>query len=47
MSAFVLDSNNLLENNYYGLLVINVVENIGLSVAVPIGETILSECNYY
>ena len=47
MSAFVLDSNNLLENNHYGLLVINVVENIGLFIPVPIGETILSECNYY
>ncbi len=30
MSAFALDSSNLLENNHYGTLVINIVANIGL-----------------
>ena len=35
MSAF--DSSNLLENNHYGMLAINVITNIGLSIAVLIG----------
>ncbi len=37
MSAFALDSNNLLENNHYGTLAINIVANIGLSIAALIG----------
>jgi len=37
MSAFALDSSNLLENNHYGRLAINVVANIGLSIAALIG----------
>ncbi|HJJ22906.1 MAG TPA: fluoride efflux transporter CrcB [Nitrosopumilus sp.] len=37
MSAFALDSSNLLENNHYGPLVINIVANIGLSIAALIG----------
>ena len=37
MSAFALDSNNLLENNHYGMLAVNIVANIGLSIAGLIG----------
>ena len=33
----VLESNNLLENNHYGALVINIVANIGLSIVALIG----------
>ena len=37
MSAFALDSSNLLENSHYGILAINVIANIGLSIAALIG----------
>jgi len=37
MSAFALDSSNLLENSHYGTLAINIVANIGLSIAALIG----------
>jgi len=37
MSAFELDSSNLLENNHYVILAINVVANIGLSIVALIG----------
>ncbi|NND87072.1 MAG: fluoride efflux transporter CrcB [Nitrosopumilus sp.] len=37
MSSFALDSTNLLENNHYGTLAINIVANIGLSFAALIG----------
>ncbi len=37
MSAFALDSSNLLENNHYGTLVINIVANVGLSIVALIG----------
>jgi CrcB protein len=37
MSSFALDSSNLLENNNYGTLAINVVANLGLSIAALIG----------
>jgi CrcB protein len=37
MSAFALDSSNLLESNQYGTLAINIVANIGLSIAALIG----------
>ena len=37
MSGLALESNNLLENNHYGTLVINIVANIGLSIVVLIG----------
>ncbi len=37
MSAFALDSSNLLENNHYGILAINVIANVGLSIAALIG----------
>lgn len=37
MSSFALDSSNLLENNQYGVLVINIVANIGLSIIALIG----------
>ncbi len=37
MSAFALDSSNLLENNHYGILAINVIANVGLSIVALIG----------
>ncbi len=37
MSAFALDSSNLLESSHYGTLAINIVANIGLSIAALIG----------
>jgi CrcB protein len=37
MSSFALDSSNLLENNHYGALTINVIANIGLSITALIG----------
>jgi CrcB protein len=37
MSALALDSSNLLENNHYGMLAVNIVANIGLSIAGLIG----------
>jgi len=37
MSAFALDSSNLLENNHYGTLAVNIVANVGLSIAGLIG----------
>ena len=37
MSSFALDSSNLLENNHYGTLAINITANVGLSFAALIG----------
>lgn len=37
MSAFALDSTNLLEQNHYGTLAINILANVGLSIAALIG----------
>ena len=37
MSAFALDSSNLLEGNHYGTLAINIIANIGLSITALIG----------
>ena len=37
MSSFALDSSNLLENNHYGTLAINITANVGLSLAALIG----------
>ena len=37
MSAFALDSSNLLENNHYVTLVTNIVANVGLSIDGLIG----------
>ncbi|MBT8242311.1 MAG: fluoride efflux transporter CrcB [Nitrosopumilus sp.] len=37
MSAFALDSTNLLENNQYGTLAVNILANVGLSIAALIG----------
>ena len=37
MSSFALDSSNLLENNHYGALAINILANVGLSIAALIG----------
>ena len=43
MSAFALDSSNLLENNRYGTLTINIIANIGLSiVALITGKSLMS-----
>ena len=37
MSAFALDSSNLLENNQYVLLIVNIFANVGLSITALIG----------
>ena len=37
MSSFALDSSNLLENNHYGTLAVNILANVGLSIAALIG----------
>ena len=37
MSAFALDSSNLLENNQYVSFTINILANVGLSIAALIG----------
>jgi len=37
MSSFALDTSNLLENNNYGILAINIVANVGLSISALIG----------
>ena len=37
MSSFALDSSNLLENNQYGTLAVNIVANVGLSIGALIG----------
>ena len=37
MSSFALDSSNLLENNHYGALAVNILANVGLSIAALIG----------
>ena len=37
MSSFALDSSNLLDNNHYGALIINIVANVGLSITALIG----------
>ena len=43
MSSFALDSNNLIENNNYYALGINIIANIGLSIGALIaGKSIMS-----
>ena len=37
MSSFALDSSNLLDNHHYGILVVNLVANTGLSIGALIG----------
>ena len=37
MSAFALDSSNLLENNQYGTLIVNITANVGLSIGALMG----------
>ena len=37
MSSFALDSSNLLDNNHYGTLFINIIANVGLSITALIG----------
>ena len=37
MSAFALDSSNLLENNQYVSFIVNIFTNVGLSIAALIG----------
>lgn len=37
MSAFALDSSNLLESNQYFSLIVNIFTNVGLSIAALIG----------
>ena len=43
MSAFALDSNNLLENNQYVSLIVNIFANVGLSITALIeGKSLMS-----
>lgn len=37
MSSFALESTNLLENNQYALMALNVLANVGLSLGAVIG----------
>lgn len=37
MSAFALESSNLLENSSYGLMAINILANVGLSIGAIFG----------
>ena len=37
MSFLALDSTNLLENHQYAALVVNILANVGLSIAALIG----------
>jgi CrcB protein len=37
MSAFSLETNNLLDNLQYGLMAINILANVGLSIGAIIG----------
>tara|TARA_B110000014_G_scaffold18880_1_gene12277 strand:- start:84 stop:464 length:381 start_codon:yes stop_codon:yes gene_type:complete len=37
MSAFALDSSNLLENNQYVSFIVNIIVNVGFSIAALIG----------
>jgi len=37
MSSFALDSSNLLENNQYGMLAVNIIANVVLSIGALIG----------
>ena len=37
MSSFALDSSNLLENNHYGTMAVNILTNVGLSIGALIG----------
>ena len=43
MSSFALDSSNLLDNQHYGALAVNIIANIGLSIGALIaGKSIMS-----
>lgn len=43
MSSFALDSSNLLENSHYGVLIINILANVGLSIgALVAGKSLAS-----
>ena len=46
MSGLVLESNTLLEHNQYGTFAINLITNVGLSIAALIGGKSINECNY-
>ena len=37
MSAFALESSNLLDNSSYGLMVVNILANVGLSIGAIFG----------
>ena len=43
MSSFALDSSNLLDNQHYGALAVNIFANIGLSIGALIaGKSLMS-----
>ena len=43
MSSFALDSSNLIDNQHYGALALNIITNVGLSIgALVAGKSIMS-----
>lgn len=43
MSSFALDSSNLIDNQHYGALALNIITNVGLSIGALIaGKSIMS-----
>jgi CrcB protein len=43
MSSFALDSSNLLDNQHYATLAINIMTNVGLSIGALIaGKSIMT-----
>ena len=43
MSSFALDSSNLIDNQHYGTLAVNIITNVGLSIGALIaGKSIVS-----
>jgi len=43
MSSFTLDSSNLLDNQHYAVLAINIITNVGLSIGALIaGKSIMT-----
>jgi len=43
MSSFALDSSNLLDNQHYVTLAINIMTNVGLSIgALIVGKSIMT-----
>ena len=43
MSSFALETNNLLEANRFGLMALNILANVGLSLAAIVGGRVLGD----